>query len=248
MTRSKDNPSVEPISPGPPRAVRAVTQRQDWRDVVFLHWEVSPDQAQEHLPDGVEPDLFEDRTYVGLIGLGIKVALLGAVAVPYVSTFPEINVRLYSVDRHGRRGIVFRSLDAGRLMPTLAARTAYNLPYKWWDGAATRSGNLVSYAGRRRWPGGGPQTRFAVHTGPPLERPTPLDHFLTARWVLHWSMFGRTMWCAAEHEPWPLHHAELAECSDDLVSAAGLETGGNGPVHVLWSPGVSAKIGPPRPV
>jgi uncharacterized protein YqjF (DUF2071 family) len=84
--------------------------------------------------------------------------------------------------------------------------------------------------------------------GPVLTRPTSLDHFLTARWLLHWSMFGRTMWCAVEHEPWPLHHAELVECSDDLVSVAGVATSSVGPVSVLWSPGVSARIGPPRPL
>ena len=237
--------ALEPITPVPPRRVRAVTQRQEWRDVVFLHWEVSPEQVGRHLPDGVEPDLYEGRAFVGLIGLRIRLALLGIVPV---SRFPEINVRLYSVDSAGRRGIVFCSLDAGALVPTLAARAAYRLPYMWLEGAATRSGSVISYAGRRRWPEGGPQTRIAVDPGPAVTRPSPLDRFLTARFVLHWSMFGRTTWCAADHQPWPLHHAELVECSDDLVAAAGLDTNGAGPFSVLWSPGVSAKIGPPQPL
>jgi uncharacterized protein YqjF (DUF2071 family) len=56
------------------------------------------------LPDSVEPDLFEGRAFVGLIGLDRKVALLGSVVVPYESRFAGINVRLYSVDRKGRRG------------------------------------------------------------------------------------------------------------------------------------------------
>ena len=213
--------------------------------MIFLHWEVSPEQVRQHLPAGVEPDLFEGRAFVGLIGLDIKLALLGAVPV---SKFPEINVRLYSVDGEGRRGIVFCSLDAGDLVATLAARASYRLPYMWMEGAATRTGSRLSYSGRRRWPDGGPQTRFAVDAGPAVSSPSPLDHFLTARFVLHWAMFGRSMWCAADHEPWPLHHAELVECSDDLVAAAGLETNTVDPVHVLWSPGVSAKIGPPRPL
>src|SRR4051812_19045385 len=114
--------SVEPVSPAPPRAVRAVTMRQEWRNVGFLHWEITSDQAREHLPHGIEPDLFEGRAFVGLIGLQIRLAPLGTVPVPYVFTFPEINVRLYSVDGQGRRGIVFCSLDAGRLVPTLLAR------------------------------------------------------------------------------------------------------------------------------
>jgi hypothetical protein len=160
--------------------------------------------------------------------------------------FPEINVRLYSVDRAGRRGIVFCSLDAGRLLPTLAARAGYRLPYMWWSGQRTRADGVVSYAGRRRWPHGGAETRFALRTGGELTAPTSFDHFLTARWALHWSAFGRTLWCAAEHQPWPLHSAELLSCSDQLVAAAGLPVALGPPVSVLWSPGVSARIGPPR--
>jgi hypothetical protein len=228
-----------------------VTMRQGWRDAVFLHWEIPTDEARRHLPAGVEPDVFEGRTYVGLIGLGIRVALFGLLPMPYLGRFPEINVRLYSVDRAGRRGIVFRSLDAGRLLPTLFARGGYRLPYMWWAGQSSHTEDVVSYAGRRRWPGGGPQTRFSVRTGGEMAQPGSFEHFLTARWTLHWSWFGRSLWCAAEHQPWPLHHAELVECSDDLVSAAGLSAPVGPPVSVLWSPGVSAKIGPPhslRPV
>lgn len=238
---------IEPITPAAPQ-VRLATMRQDWSDVIFLHWEVAPDDAAQYLPDDLEPDLLAGRTYVGLIGLGIRVALLDAVRVPYFGVFPEINVRLYSVDRHGRRGIVFRSLDAGRLAPTAVARGAYRLPYMWWAGERTRMQNKVTYAGRRLWPAGGPKTRFAVRVGEPLSEPSELDHFLTARWTLHWSWLGRTVWCPAADEPWPLHKAELVECADELVTAAGLPAPIGPPASVLFAPGVSARIGVPRPV
>ena len=239
--------ATEPISSLPPRPVRAVTMRQDWTDVVFLHWEVEPAQAQRFLPPGVRVDQYEGRTFVGLIGLGIRVALLGAVPVPCAGRFPEINVRLYSVDGEGRRGIVFRSLDAGRLLPTVAARGAYRLPYCWWSGRGERRGDVVRYAGRRLWPGGGPATRFAVRVGAPLGQPSAFEHFLTARWALHWSWGGRTLRATAEHPPWRLHHADLVESADELVAAAGLPVTGHRPVSVLYAPGVSARIGPPHP-
>jgi uncharacterized protein len=239
---------VEPVSPTAPRRVAVAAMRQDWRDVVFLHWEVSTEDARRYLPAGVEPDRFEGRTFVGLIGLRIRVAVLAAVPVPYLGEFPEVNVRLYSVDRAGRRGIVFCSLDAGRLVPTLLARTGYRLPYMWWAGAAIRAGDEMAYAGRRRWPDGHPSTRFAVRVGEPLTHPTTFEHFLTARWALHWSWLGRTVWSAAAHQTWPLHRAELLACADELIAAAGLPAPTAQPVSVLWSPGVSARIGPPQPL
>ena len=43
-------------------------------------------------------------------------------------SFLETNVRLYSVDEHGRRGVVFRSLEADRLLPVLTARGRSGCP------------------------------------------------------------------------------------------------------------------------
>ncbi len=50
-----------------------------------------------------------------------------------------------------------------------------------------------------------------------------------------------------EHAPWPVHRAELLDLRDDLVAAAGLP-GAAGAPHVLWTPGVSVRIGRPRPL
>jgi len=43
----------------------------------------------------------------------------------------ETNVRLYSVDGTGRRGVVFLSLDANRLVVIATGRTVFGLPYRW---------------------------------------------------------------------------------------------------------------------
>jgi uncharacterized protein len=56
-----------------------------------------------------------------------RTGLLSLPAIPYLGSFAETNVRLYSVGPDGRRGVVFRSLDAARLMPVLAARWGFRL-------------------------------------------------------------------------------------------------------------------------
>jgi uncharacterized protein YqjF (DUF2071 family) len=45
-------------------------------------------------------------------------------AVPWLSRFPEINVRIYVLDARGRSGIWFFSLDTARLAAVLAAGPA----------------------------------------------------------------------------------------------------------------------------
>jgi uncharacterized protein YqjF (DUF2071 family) len=104
--------------------------RQDWRDVVFLHWEVDPDAVVPLLPRGVAPDVLDGRTYVGLIALRMcRVTVSVLPPVPHLSWFPEINVRLYSRGPDGRSGVVFRSLDAARLLAVLGARATVRMRY-----------------------------------------------------------------------------------------------------------------------
>ncbi len=63
--------------------------------------------------------------------------------MPYLGTFCETNVRLYSVDGAGRRAVVFRSLEAERLLPVLTARATLRLPYMWSRMRLTRDGDVL---------------------------------------------------------------------------------------------------------
>lgn len=141
--------------------------RQDWRDVVFLHWEVDPDAVAPLLPRGVAPDVLDGRTYVGLVALRMcRVTLSGLPPLPYLSWFPEINVRLYSRGPDERSGVVFRSLDAARLLPVLGARAGVRMRYQWSRMRFRRDGGTVSYESRRRWPDApGARLRLAVGRG-----------------------------------------------------------------------------------
>jgi uncharacterized protein YqjF (DUF2071 family) len=240
-------PVTEPISAEPPSDIGRTLLTQSWLDLTFVHWEVDPDLVVSLLPAGSSPDLLDGRTYVGLIAFRMhRVGWLGLPGVPYFGTFPETNVRLYSVDEHGRRGVVFRSLDAARLLPVVIARTAFRLPYLWARMSIRRDGDVLTYASRRRWPGPrGTSSRLSVRIGERITEPTELEHFVTARWGLHNGWFGRELYLPNTHPRWPLHRAELLTCDDELVRAAGLECPTAAPISVLYSPGVPVRFGPP---
>jgi uncharacterized protein len=222
---------------------------QRWTDLAFLHWPVDPALVAPLLPRGTVPDTLDGVTYVGLIGFRMQgVGFLAGPRVPYLGDFCETNVRLYSVDAQGRRAVVFRSLEAERLVPVLTARAWLGLPYMWSRMRLTRTGDDLTYTSRRRWPSTPPATsEMTVRIGPPLTEPTPLDLFLTARWGLHTTAWGRTRHLANEHPPWPLHRAELLSLSDTLITAAGLPQPTSPPVSVLYSPGVAVSFGKTTP-
>lgn len=233
----------EPLRETPPHPVRHAVMQQSWRDLTMLHWPVDPARVAPLLPAGTEPDVLDGRTYVGLVPFVMAgVRVLGAPSLPWLSRFPETNVRLYAVDTRGRRGVVFRSLEASRLLPVLTARATYALPYMWARMEVRHGPRTVAYETSRRWPGPrGAGGVVRIEVGERYEA-TELDRFLTARWRL-FSRFhgGRTLWAPVDHPPWPLHLARLVDLRDDLVVQAGLPA--DGEPHVLWSPGVDVRIG-----
>ncbi|MER7740805.1 DUF2071 domain-containing protein [Streptomyces sp. NPDC096538] len=240
-----------PVTPDPPEAIARPLLTQSWLDLTFVHWAVDPADVAGLLPPGTVPDTLDGVTYVGLVAFRMhRVGWLRLPGVPYLGNFPETNVRLYSVDEHGRRGVVFLSLDASRLVPVLVGRLGFGMPYVWSRMRVRHvDDRTVTYTASRRWPGPrGAGTRLTVRRGEAIAEPTELEHFLTARWGMHSAFFGRPMYLPNAHPRWPLYRAELLECEEDLVVAAGLPVPAGAPVSVLYSPGVPARFGrPARP-
>ncbi len=251
MVTSLSSPQP-PIPDGPvtgdaPRSVRRPLLTQSWLNVTFLHWPADPADVARVLPPGIRPDTVDGVTYVGLVAFRLhRSGWLGLPPVPYLGSFPETNVRLYTVDAHGRRGVVFCSLDASRLLPVAVGRIGFGLPYMWSRMTVGTRGDTLTYTSTRRWPGPrGARSRISVRVGAPVAEPTELEHFLTARWGLHSTLLGRPVFVPNTHPRWPLHRAELIACDEDLVAAAGLPAPAGEPVSVLYSPGVPARFARP---
>jgi len=234
-------PEVAPPLPG------RVLFDQEWTDLAFLHWSVDPDVVAPLLPAGVQPDVVDGVTYVGLIPFHMRRAGPGrGHAAPYFGDFLETNVRLYGVDAEGHHGVVFRSLEASRLGTVLVARWGYRLPYMWARMHVERTGDVWVWTSRRRWPGSGWSTRIAIEVGQEVTDPTALDLWLTSRWGLHHELAGRTVWTPNAHGAWPLREARVLELSDELVAAAGLPVDGLPTVPARFSHGVHTVFGWPR--
>jgi uncharacterized protein YqjF (DUF2071 family) len=236
-------------SAGQPLAGRVVLD-QYWRDLTFVHWRVEPQRVAPLLPPGTRPDVYDGSSWVGLIPFRLTGAAFGqGPALPYVGSFPETNVRFYSVDAAGRRGVVFGSLEAARLAFVLGARWTLGLNYTWSRMRIERHGDQITYSSRRRWPApAGARTRIVVRVGDTVVRDDPLADFLTARWGLHTRRFGRTLYLPNTHASWPLVTAELVELDDDLLAAAGLPgLAARPPDSVLHSTGVHTQFGWPAP-
>jgi uncharacterized protein YqjF (DUF2071 family) len=240
---------AEPVEFEAPLLRRPRILRQNWRDLTFLHWAVEPASLQRFYPPGTEPDTHEGKSYVGLVPFQMTGSgLPHGPAVPWLGTFLETNIRLYSVDATGRRGVVFLSLDADRAAVVVAARSVFGLPYRWARMRHEVHGDTHTYKSRLRWPGTHASSTIRVRLGDALS-PGPLEHFLTARWGLHVARAGRTLYLPNEHPAWVLRAATLTAFEEHgLLASVGLgELTGRPPDHVAFSHGVPAKFGLPTP-
>ena len=228
--------------------VRFAVMKQQWRDLAYLHFPYDPADVARLLPAGLEVDTFDGVAWVGLIPFSMKgVGVPGLPAVPYLGSFPEINVRTYVV-RNGIPGVWFFSLDVNRLLPALVARAAYRLPYCWGHASNTLHDDVLSTRVRRRWPHRGADTEITVQVGEEISEQSEFEVFLTARWGLYSRSYGRgLMYAPVDHPRWSLYRAEIIGLNDTLVRAAGLPES-IGPPHCMFSPGVPVRIGMPKRV
>lgn len=236
----------DPVTRQAPPLRGRVISTQDWRDLTFLHWAVDPSLVEPFMPTGVRPDVIDGRTYVGLVPFRmVGVGLGRGPGIPYFGTFLETNVRLYSVDATGRRGVVFLSLDTDRAAAVPAIRAVTGAPYRWARMRFRRDGDLVSYDARLRGVGDRPSSRVVVRVGE-VREPTALDDFLTARWGAHVGRRRGTTFVPNTHAPWTLRDAAVVELEDGLLASVGLAgLADRAPDLVAFSDGVHAEFGPP---
>jgi uncharacterized protein YqjF (DUF2071 family) len=220
---------------------------QQWQDLSYVHWRYDPQEVKALLPKGVEVDIFDGSAWVGLIPFSMRdIGLPHLPAVPYFGSFPEVNVRTY-VRCNGVPGVWFFSLDVNRFLPALVARTTYFLPYCWGRAHNVRNNDIVDAAVERRLPNGA-STSLRVKIGEHIQNPDELAVFLSARWGLYSKGFRNGVrYAPVDHETWPLYSAELLSLNDTLVVASGLSAPTGAP-HVMFSPGVSVRVGLPRRV
>jgi uncharacterized protein YqjF (DUF2071 family) len=223
---------------------------QRWEHLTFLHWRADPEAVARLLPSGLEVDAFDGSAWIGLIPFRLTVRLPGTPAIPWLSTFPETNVRTYVRGPDGRMGIWFLSLDAARLGAVLVARGSYRLPYVWARTSIRFEDGVMRYRSSRRWHGSsGAGLHLAVSPGEPIQPQdlTDLERFLICRWRLYSPARMqlppdgiRFVATQVDHPPWPVRRASVVELRQNLLTAAGIEVQGAPLVH--YSTGVEVRF------
>ena len=229
------------ISREPPVPVLHPLNLQRWSNMTFVHWPCDAAILAPALPKGLAVDTCEGSPWVSMLPFVVEDLRSPFLpALPWLSTFPELNLRTYVRGPDNEPGIWFYSLDAARLPAVIGARLTYGLPYFWAKMRILHQPNGFHYLIKRR----GSQARadIQVEVGDPYapEALHDLDHFLTARFRLYTQYSGRLAYAQVEHPAWPLQRAKILHLKETVRQTHGLPSTGELLAH--YSPGVDVRI------
>jgi uncharacterized protein YqjF (DUF2071 family) len=212
-----------------------VLLHQNWHHLLFLHWEIPPNELQALLPPRLTLDTFEGKAYIGLVPFtmtGVRPILTPP--LPWISSFHEINVRTYAHLEGRDPGVWFFSLDASSRIAVAAARAAYHLAYfeaemdfRVGEGALP----VIEFDSRRTDSRGtkpaNAHVRYRAVEGPAQPAtPGTLEHFLLERYILYAEDADRRLYRArVHHQAYPVQRAEVLALDETLIRAAGVKRG-----------------------
>lgn len=207
-----------------PLPPRPWVMRQTWHDLLFIHWPVDPLRLRALVPPMFELHLYDGCAWLGIVPFDMtNVAPRAVPAMPWLSAFPEVNVRTY-VRVGGVPGIWFLSLDAGNPLAVRAARTLLNLPYFSASMRVSRTAGSVHYRSRRH----ADRATFVATYGPLGDaapaRAHSVEAFLTERYCLyHLDHHGEPYRLQIHHPAWLLQPAWCSMAENTLAAAQGIE-------------------------
>jgi uncharacterized protein YqjF (DUF2071 family) len=221
-----------------------------WESLLFLHWKVDPGWIQATLPKGLTVDTFEGDAWLGLSPFFMRdVRVVGTPALPFLSSFEELNVRTYVFDRRGVPGIWFYSLDCNQSLAVRAARTITALPYFVAEISAERNGTIdycccrdeTDQVARFHYRGKGADRECAAHS---------VEFFLLERYYLYSHAGGDTPLLRGQvsHAPYRYRGVELETWSAVPLHLDGFSDITAPPDHSCYVDGFEVKVYATLPV
>ena len=220
---------------------------QTWLDLLFAHWPVEPSQLRSKVPEPFALDVFDGVAWIAVVPFHMtNVSPRGVPSMPWLSEFPELNVRTY-VRVHDRPGVYFLSLDAGSSLAVQTARALLNLPYHTASMKVTAHDATIAYESHRK--NSKQRADFEATyrpVGPPSTAvPGSLEHFLTERYCLyHLDRRGAPYRLEIHHPPWHLQPAQAEVVRNTMAAASGITLSERAPLlhyvkrqdMVAWMP------------
>lgn len=228
---------------------------QQWLDLLFAHWPIPVEIMRTLVPPQLPLDTWDGLAWVGVVPFrmaGVRPRLTPS--VPWLSAFPELNVRTYvKVRDRGieKRGIYFFSLEAANPVAVAIARSTFQLPYFNAQMALVDQAGTINYRSHRTHRNA-PAADFvgSYHPTGAIYQSTPgsFDAWLTERYALY-TIGRRGQVCIGEihHIPWPLQPATAEITVNTMAQASQLTLPATAPI-LHFARQLDVVVWPLRPI
>jgi uncharacterized protein YqjF (DUF2071 family) len=173
------------------------------------------------IPAQLELQEFDGSCWIGVVPFQMAGVMRRPLPdLPWVSAFPELNVRTY-VELDGKAGVWFLSLDATNPLAVWAARRFFHLPYFRAQMAISAKASGFHFTSARA----GADFAASYHPSSALLQPArgSLEHWLTERYCLYARAANGSIWRNdVHHHPWPLQLAEAEFERNTMLRPHGL--------------------------
>ena len=220
---------------------------QTWHDLLFAHWPVHAPALRDKVPAAFELDLFDGTCWLGIVPFRMtNVAPRGVPSMPWISEFPELNVRTY-VRVGDKPGVYFFSLDAASAVAVRTARTLLNLPYYAADMKVVDRAGTTAVPGpvcrRRTSRSAIRDNRSAAVSTTSLPNATACTTRIARTGRTGWKFITRHGPCrrptrSSRRTRWPMRLASVCRVRSPCFTFRGVRT---------WSPGRRCFCRPRRP-
>lgn len=223
--------------------------RANWGNLFMVTWLVEPATWSPSLPPRCEPDLWNGKIPLSLVGVDFTQVAVKGMCWPGHDQFPEVNLRTYVRGPQGP-GVAFLGELVPKYWVAWMARRSFGEPYqkaKVWMEKRVRLGEPeVTY----HWETPGRSNRISVKADAVLTE-TPaggLDSFLLHRHRGYNARSGGTTY-SVTHEPWKIREVRrfAVDCpTGSPFGAVYAPIFRTEPDSVLFSEGSSVEVGYPR--
>jgi len=182
------------------------TLGQTWEQTFWAHWAVSLQELRPRVPDELEIEEHDGTAWLGIQFFRVRaLRARGALPLPGISSFLQLNIRTYVRGPDGLPGVWFFSIDASSRLAALGVRRVYRVPAfharmtleavdGWQEAECVRVGE----------PGRVFAARYRVPEESFHAEPGSLEWFLTERYRL----FAADSSAEMHHDRWLLSPAE----------------------------------------
>jgi len=240
------HPALRATSHRPwPIPERPWSWRQTWCDLLFAHWPVPVAALRAAVPSSLTIQQFDGTAWIGVVPFRMEGVMRRPLPdLPWVSAFPELNVRTY-VERDGKAGVWFFSLDASNRLAVWAARRFFHLPYFHASMQSVGRGDGIDYRSHRTSDDAAFEGWYEPVSGSYAATPGTLEHWLTERYCLYAESADALMFRTdVHHRQWPLQRARAVIARNTMLDSIGLAIGNEAPLlHfsrrldvIVWSP------------